>query len=425
MPQIILEINLEVARPNLFQAIVAKQYDMNTRYLKVTFVNNGEKIPLDTARTVVINALRSDGQADSFFGVVNDDNTATVPLHSWMLEREGSVQCDVSIIDEASSKKLTSTNFSLMVEKAAFGGSDVSEDPQYDVLLSLIKQVEEIETVSMEEVQEAIKGSAYNIDFPGVLAGTDNLGATVENLENLYMGVDGRLGTVETDMAVYGGELMNTVKKDEIEHNFNPSGGENPISNSALSEAYFVLEDNINALTANAQKWQTVLNTTLTAADAGKDDILIPIPQDKIDALADAREIRLVLSFPVVEEYAANKFYITVLLRDASNQAYNRTLAGSYNTAGSANKTYHTLASIFISGFRENSSYPKTYHSIFHQPNIHYNAPGNTNVAAKQIMGGYPSKTVMRNNPPYIELKATTDTIKFNEGTRLFVEALA
>jgi hypothetical protein len=166
--KIIKELNIEVTKPNVFQALVAKQYDMNTRFLKATFVDCGERIDIPNSPTlsVVINAQRIDGQAKGFDGEINDDGTVTVPLHSWMLELEGEVICDISVIDAAADneKKLTTTSFALIVEKAAYGGDDVTSDPQYDVLVSLINDVEyvlgDLDTAldSIIEIQNSLIG---------------------------------------------------------------------------------------------------------------------------------------------------------------------------------------------------------------------------------------------------------------------------
>ena len=139
MIQIIKELNIEVSKPNVFQAVVAKQYDMNTRFIKATFVDYGEKITIPQSATlkVVINALRNDGLSKGFEGEINEDGTVTVPLHSWMLELVGTVICDISVIDSAedAEKKLTTTSFTLIVEQTAWGGNDIASDPQGDVLI--------------------------------------------------------------------------------------------------------------------------------------------------------------------------------------------------------------------------------------------------------------------------------------------------
>lgn len=164
MIQIIKELNIEVSKPNVFQAVVAKQYDMNTRFIKATFVDYGEKITIPQSATlkVVINALRNDGLSKGFEGEINADGTVTVPLHSWMLELVGTVVCDISVIDTAEDdeKKLTTTSFTLIVEKASWGGDDIASDPQGDVLIDLLNRVETAGEMAEEALQKSTEANA-------------------------------------------------------------------------------------------------------------------------------------------------------------------------------------------------------------------------------------------------------------------------
>ena len=153
-------IKLETTQQNLIQAVIAKQNDCNSRFLKVTFLNEGTIIPLDSSSDVTINAERKDGSSKSFFGVVNDDDTATVPLHSWILELDGEVSCDISII--GSDSRLTTTGFVVKVEKAANSGDDISSDPQYDVLINLIDEVNEANQNTSQG-----RSAKYNFTTPG------------------------------------------------------------------------------------------------------------------------------------------------------------------------------------------------------------------------------------------------------------------
>ena len=143
MARIVQEINLEVAKPNLFQAIVAKQNDYGSRFLKVTFVNSGEKIHIEPTLTATINAERPDGLSKRFEAVVNDDGTVTAPLVGWMLELQGLVNCDISVMTEDG--RLTTTDFSINVNEAACSDSDISADEDYDILKELIVKVEKME----------------------------------------------------------------------------------------------------------------------------------------------------------------------------------------------------------------------------------------------------------------------------------------
>ena len=169
------QISLELTKPNIIQAIVAKQYDMNSRFLTVTLTNEGDKIdvPYRESTKVVINAQRVDGQSKGFEGKVNENGTVTVPLTSWMLELEGTVICDISVIDTTSEqeKKLTTTSFTLLVEKAAYGGSDITLDPQYDVLVKAIERVTEVEksyvtnnTLFANAIKQTAIGNAITIN---------------------------------------------------------------------------------------------------------------------------------------------------------------------------------------------------------------------------------------------------------------------
>ncbi len=142
MAQIIKEITVDVAKRNLFHAIVAKQHDSNSRFLKVTLTNEGERISVDTTSVVTINACRADGAAGAFAGVVNSDGTATVPLTNWMLELDDVVKCDITVVD-ADSRKLTTTSFDVEVETAAYGDDEIKDDENYDLLITLLANVAE------------------------------------------------------------------------------------------------------------------------------------------------------------------------------------------------------------------------------------------------------------------------------------------
>lgn len=168
MAQITQPITVEVAKPNLFQALVAKQGDSKSRYLKVTLVDNGQTISIDPTSFITINAERPDGKKASFDGEANNDNTFTVPLTSWMLEQEGIVYCDVSVINkqEEGTRRLTSTSFRVNVEKTACCDEDILEDENYSILVKLIEDTKEA-TESITEEYEMLKTAAENGEFDG------------------------------------------------------------------------------------------------------------------------------------------------------------------------------------------------------------------------------------------------------------------
>lgn len=152
MAIIIQEITVEVAKPNHFQALVAKEGDINSRFLKVTFAHNGEKIEIMPTSSARISGSRPDGQSKIFGGEVNNDGTATVPLTAWMLELPGMLTCDVTIVD-TEGRKLSSTSFNVKVDAAACDNQDLSVDDSYDILTTIANDAKAILTEEFEKAK--------------------------------------------------------------------------------------------------------------------------------------------------------------------------------------------------------------------------------------------------------------------------------
>ncbi len=158
MAEIIKQIDVDVAKKNTFQAIVAKQGDTASRFLKVRLTNEGEPINVALSTSVVINALRSDEQADSFLGEVMEDGTVKVPLTQWMLAIDGLMTCSITIVD-SQSRKLTSTSFTVDVQFAENIDGDISEDENYDILVSLLADVSATKEDTINATNDAIEAT--------------------------------------------------------------------------------------------------------------------------------------------------------------------------------------------------------------------------------------------------------------------------
>ena len=199
MAQVIKEITVDVARKNLFQAIVAKQHDSNSRFLKVSFTNEGEPITIGSASSVIINAERADNESKSFAGSVNDDGTVTVPLTNWMLELDDFLRCDISIV-AADDSKLTSTSFTIEVEAAANGeGSDISEDENYDILITLLSDCAKAKSDCEDATNSANTAAALANDKASLAqTATDRANEVADNLNAVMEEANTSLEEMET-----------------------------------------------------------------------------------------------------------------------------------------------------------------------------------------------------------------------------------
>lgn len=164
MAQITKEIRVDVSQPNVFQAIVAKQLDCNSRFLKITLVDFGVKIEVPNTAKVTINANRPDGKSDSFMGVANNDGTITVPLAQWMLEVAGLLKCDVSVINTTDNKKLTSTDFFVNVQEAANKNNTISENPDGEIrVITPVNLIDENSTDDQYPSAKAVVDFTSNV----------------------------------------------------------------------------------------------------------------------------------------------------------------------------------------------------------------------------------------------------------------------
>ena len=157
--KIVKAIPLDVSAQNRIQAVIAKQYDKDSRYLKVQLMSDGSPLIVDGNNIVTINALRADGEAKAFLGTVNSDGTVTVPVTQWMLALDDQVTCDVSITNN-DGRRLSTTNFKIDVEHANYDGNASSAETE-DVFTSVLaKSAEAIAKAEVLASFVSVKDSA-------------------------------------------------------------------------------------------------------------------------------------------------------------------------------------------------------------------------------------------------------------------------
>lgn len=202
MAQIIKEIRVDVSQPCNLQAILAKQYDCNSRFLKITLTDCGTKINVPSTSKVTINTNRPDGQSKSFVGIANGDGTVTVPLPQWSLSIAGTLICDVSVTDISKNERLTTMDIFVEVKEAANDNTDVSENPDGEIIV--ITPTKKISENSTDNEYPSAK-AVYDLD--NITATATGNAITIESanapLQNLKLfGKTEQLGTPTLDAPI-------------------------------------------------------------------------------------------------------------------------------------------------------------------------------------------------------------------------------
>lgn len=156
MIKIIREVTADVIKRGSTKAVYAKQNDRNSRFLNIRIQEEGVDIVVDATSTVMLNVERPDKQENIFYGTVNEDGTVKVPLTSWMLELEGTLLCDVSIVSEdADIAKLTTMQFNIYVEAAVVSDASFMDTEEYSVIIDLLDRTTEAEAKATAAAQNA------------------------------------------------------------------------------------------------------------------------------------------------------------------------------------------------------------------------------------------------------------------------------
>lgn len=139
--KIIKECTLDCARFNSFKTYIAKQNDSNSRFVKVTLADDGEPLTVDDGNLVFFNVKRSDSKTKIFEGSV-EDGKLMIPIPNWALEKEGIIECDISVLNSDTQERLSSTKFQMMVESCVADSEEVSKDENYDFLFELMTKAD-------------------------------------------------------------------------------------------------------------------------------------------------------------------------------------------------------------------------------------------------------------------------------------------
>ncbi len=143
MTKIIQNMTLDVVESDQCLSVAAKRYDQDSRFLDIQLTSEGTTLNVESDATVTINARRPDGASRSFFCEVTDRGTVLAPLTYWMLEYDGVVMCDITVVD-TDMRKLTSMLFALEVMCAASCDDDFMEpdaESSEDVYLHLLRRL--------------------------------------------------------------------------------------------------------------------------------------------------------------------------------------------------------------------------------------------------------------------------------------------
>ena len=148
MNEVTRRISLDLSRDNNVHISFASQYDLKSRVILITILDDGAPYKIDKVTSIVVNVLRPDGKSMGYAGYLTEDGLIKYTLGSWALSVVGTTIFSVSFYD-ADKRKLTTSPFTIDVAPSIYVGTNVSsvEDAQsaFDNMMSELSGVKAAE----------------------------------------------------------------------------------------------------------------------------------------------------------------------------------------------------------------------------------------------------------------------------------------
>lgn len=187
-------ITLDVNNCVDYVYVNAKQGDIDSRFLKITLTENGNKIIPTSKCTAAFRCLKPDGRICVGKSVINADGTITAALTEQVLASAGTVRADISLLDGKT--VLSSSTFFIKVESSPSSeGSIVSSD---EFLILVEKTNDAITAInSIDDAVDNLNSATRSIeDVKAYIGYTDHdiLGLQVDYENKRFTRLAGAVG---------------------------------------------------------------------------------------------------------------------------------------------------------------------------------------------------------------------------------------
>lgn len=172
--QILQSITLDFGRSTLPITVFAKQYDKESRYIKITPLNSGQSYALESGVTARLQLTKADGHT-----VINDcaisGNEITAELTEQCLIVAGITTAEIGLYKGTA--LLSSQTFYIDVKKAAYDSSAPESSDEYNALVEALGKV----NTSLEGIEEATEAAETAAGAANTAASGANTAKTAAN----------------------------------------------------------------------------------------------------------------------------------------------------------------------------------------------------------------------------------------------------
>ena len=139
--------------------LVAKQNDINSRYLVVTLTERGDPVDVSEEALYTFNVMRCDGEKKCYRATLIDGKVRAF-LSDWAVEKVGVLSCDVSVIEN--DEKLTTLSVKVNIVEACCTSDDIEDATGKEIITEILSELSEIKNY-YEESKNQITSDTITI----------------------------------------------------------------------------------------------------------------------------------------------------------------------------------------------------------------------------------------------------------------------
>ena len=142
------KVTLDFNNPNI-KTLRFTQYDKDSRKVTITFTNQGETVPIDSATTeVYVKWLKPDGYPvfDDHV-IINSDGTITITCTEQMLIADGVGHAQIMLLEKSTEKVLHSMPVKAVIQKSVYCHCKLTSTAEFDALVHILLKVREAERI--------------------------------------------------------------------------------------------------------------------------------------------------------------------------------------------------------------------------------------------------------------------------------------
>lgn len=168
---------------HIYNIVLAKQYDKQSRFVPITCTDNGQPFPLNPDYLVQVKMYTPDKRAILNTVPIQSDGSLLLELTETMLAYPGKAEAEIRIYTKDAKKLLTTMSFFVMIEPSVYGEDQIIASNEFNALLELMEKALADYTYVITQARASAEAAANSATIADQKA-TESANSAAESLQS-------------------------------------------------------------------------------------------------------------------------------------------------------------------------------------------------------------------------------------------------